>query len=112
MQVPPPGWSQVSENGQQSGGAGGNIPVAEHLVQLFETDVEVCNVVLVVEVVSDVVEVGCVVVVEVGCVGVVVECTSDDDVDSASVDVSSVVVSVFNGLHTPVPSGLEHVVPK
>lgn len=84
----------------------------EHFVQLFEIVVEACNGVVVVEVGCVVVEVGCVVVVEVECVGMVVECTSDDDVGSASVDDSSVVVSVFNGLQTPVPSGLEHVVPK
>lgn len=50
-----------------------------------------------------VVEVGCgIVVVEVGCVVVA--------------DVSSVIVSVVvvpcNGLQTPVPSGVLHVVPK
>ena len=105
MHVPPPGWSQVSEKGQQSGGAGGSIPVIEHLVQLFETDVEACNVVAVVEV-------GCV-VVEVGCVGIVVDVVSDviGVVGAAvEVDVGGIVdVGGTIGLQTPVSSSAEQV---
>ena len=68
-----------------------------------------------------VVEVGCgvvvdevgsvVVVVEVSCVVVVVEvgCVVGADVSSV---VDSIVVVPCNGLQTPVPSGVLHVVPK
>ena len=50
IHVPPPGWSQDSEKGQQSGGEGGFIPVTEHFLQLSDTEVVSCNIVVVVEV--------------------------------------------------------------